>query len=169
MFIVSWDMPFLCSSFGVLSKSICKLASLACFNKTCNRETQGLLCLHILCMVSFLPFGECGQHKFHTLTLSFLALLYGTVYTVEAFACTVWSWFFLFVCLIHSSPELPLIMIRVSFCGRWCNKINLFTNTAHYHNSSLPLSFMYVVPPSFIPYLTLLLPLLQSSNVVCLS
>lgn len=89
LLIVSLDMPFLCSSFGVLSKSVCNLASLACFNKTCYCKTEGLLGVHILCMVSFLPFGECGQCKFHTLP-HFLALLYGTVYTIEAFANTVW-------------------------------------------------------------------------------
>lgn len=37
----------------------------------------------ILCMVSFLPFGDCGPCKFHALP-HLLALLYGTGYTVEA-------------------------------------------------------------------------------------
>lgn len=37
----------------------------------------------ILCMVSFLPFGDCGPCKFHVLP-HLLALLYGTGYTVEA-------------------------------------------------------------------------------------
>lgn len=101
------------------------------FYNTCYCETEGLLGLHILCMVSFLPFGECGQCKFHALPHC-LALLYGRGYTVQ--------WRLQYgndFLLSHPSHGLPLIMIRVSFCGRWCNKTNLFTNTAHHHTISL--------------------------------
>lgn len=64
-----------------------------------------------------------------------------------------------------SSAALPLIMTRVSFCCRWCNKTNLFTNTAHYHNLPLLLSLIDELPLSswpisaspFLPYSHLML------------
>lgn len=51
-----------------------KFVSLTGFYETYCCETEGLLGLHILCMVSFLPFGECGQCKFNALP-HFLAWL----------------------------------------------------------------------------------------------
>lgn len=110
LLIVSLDMPFLCSSFGVLSKSVCfwqawhvliRLAIVKLRDYWVYTSSAWCHFCHLVNVgsVNFTP-SLISQLSFMELSIQqrLLQIQYGND----------------FLCFIHPSPELPLLMIRVS-------------------------------------------------------
>lgn len=106
--------------------------------------------LNTLFMVSFLPFGECGQCKFHALSCFVLCFMKLQL-SLSSYSMI--------------NPRLLLILKRVSLGAKWWNE-------AHFLQNNLALSLIDDVLYFLHPQLSIpssFLPLLQLSKSVYLS